>query len=136
MKDERGGKRDPRDSSGESSFRLHPSSFREGISLFNEHRFWHAHEAWERIWLTASGDEKRFLQGLIQLAAAYHHVQRGTLRGAGRLFDAALTKLAPFAEGHGGVARAAVVERAAADRLRIAEGEQIDIERLPKLRYN
>ena len=46
-----------------------------------------------------SGEEKRFLQGLIQLAAAYHHAGRGTNRGGIRLFDAALEKLAPDADG-------------------------------------
>ena len=52
-----------------------------GVALFNAHEFWHAHEAWEELWLEESGDEKQFLQGLIQLAAAYHHVKRGTYRG-------------------------------------------------------
>jgi predicted metal-dependent hydrolase len=33
---------------------------------------------------------------LIQLAAAYHHVKRGTFRGAVRLFDAALGRLSRF----------------------------------------
>jgi hypothetical protein len=70
--------------------------FRRGLDLFNERKFWHAHEAWEELWLVGESDVVQFLQGLIQLAAAYHHVQRGTLRGAVRLFDAALGRLAPF----------------------------------------
>ncbi|HWW61575.1 MAG TPA: DUF309 domain-containing protein, partial [Thermoanaerobaculia bacterium] len=64
-----------------------------GIELFNAREFWHAHEAWEELWLKSTGEEKQFLQGLIQLAAAYHHVKRGTLRGAPRLFEAALRRL-------------------------------------------
>src|SRR5690349_19335468 len=90
---------------GDSSFRLHPSFLLRGVDLFNEQKFWHAHEAWEEHWLRASGEEKTFLQGLIQLAAAYHHVQRGTLRGAVRLFDAALAKLEAFADDYANVDR-------------------------------
>lgn len=108
----------------------------KGVALFNGHQFWHAHEAWEEIWLLSNGEEKVFLQGLIQLAAAYHHVQRGTFRGGVRLFDAALRKLERFADGHGDVDRADAVAAAARHRERIARGENIDAGEFPKLRYN
>ncbi|MBV8517563.1 MAG: DUF309 domain-containing protein [Acidobacteria bacterium] len=107
-----------------------------GIALFNAGEFWHAHEAWERLWLAASGDEKRFLQGLIQLAAAYHHMQRGTFRGGARLFRAALEKLAPFPDGHGGVDRAEAVEAAVRHCASAERGQPIAAESYPKLRYN
>lgn len=45
-----------------------------GIGLFNAGRFWHAHEAWELVWQRQEEDERLFFQGLIQLAAAYHHL--------------------------------------------------------------
>lgn len=108
----------------------------EGVRLFNAQRFWHAHEAWERIWLAAEGSDKTFLQGLIQLAAAYHHVQRGTFRGGVRLFDAALSKLAPYPVHFLGIDRDEVVASAKKHRERIACGEQIDGGELPKFRYN
>jgi uncharacterized protein len=80
--------------------------FLEGLDRFNTRRFWDAHESWETIWLAAESDVEQFLQGLIQLAAAYHHIQRGTLRGASRLFDAALGRLSAFPSGFGGLDRA------------------------------
>ena len=70
--------------------------FTRGVDHFNALDFWEAHEAWEEIWLVAETDLEQFLQGLIQLAAAYHHVKRGTFRGAVRLFDAALARLDRF----------------------------------------
>ena len=70
--------------------------FVRGIEHFNALEFWEAHEAWEEIWLVAESEVEQFLQGLIQLAAAYHHLKRGTFRGAVRLFDAALGRLARF----------------------------------------
>ena len=68
--------------------------FEEGIELFNRRRFFDCHEAWEKVWLEFSGDRKKFLQGLIQLAVALHHLQNGNRVGAGRLLVAAVEKLA------------------------------------------
>ena len=106
-----------------------------GIARFNAHEFWHAHEEWESLWLKAEGEEKLFLQGLIQLAAAYHHVQRGTHRGALRLFDAALRKLSRYPSDFLGVDRAEAVDRAEEHRTRVAK-EKIDAGEFPKIRYN
>jgi predicted metal-dependent hydrolase len=47
-----------------------------GIALFNAGKFWQAHEAWELVWQRQSDDERLFFQGIIQLAAAYHHLTR------------------------------------------------------------
>ena len=112
------------------------NAIEEGIERFNAHEFWHAHESWERIWLSAKEPEKQFLQGLIQLAAAYHHVQRRTYRGGVRLFDAALKKLAEYPQGYFGIDRSAVTSAASSHRECIARGEAIDATEYPKLRYN
>lgn len=94
--------------------------FLEGLDRFNGRRFWDAHESWETIWLVAESDVEQFLQGLIQLAAAYHHIQRGTLRGAPRLFDAALRRLAAFPAGFSGLDRASAEETARRHRQWVA----------------
>jgi predicted metal-dependent hydrolase len=109
----------------------------EGIEHFNAGRFWHAHESWESLWLRAAGEEKEFLRGLIQLAAAYHHVQRGTTSGAARLFVSALERLARSAPGTLAIERD-MAERMARKHLdAIRRGERIDASELPKkLRYN
>ena len=107
-----------------------------GIGLFNAQKFWEAHEAWETDWLVSDGEPKLFLQGLIQLAAAYHHVQRGTFRGAVRLFDAALEKLARVPEGYMGVNRTEACATAQFHREKIARGAFVAPDELPKLRYN
>ncbi|MCA1819158.1 MAG: DUF309 domain-containing protein [Halobacteriales archaeon] len=41
----------------------------EGIALFNAGQHWHAHEAWEPLWMGLEGEDKLFLQGLIMAAA-------------------------------------------------------------------
>ena len=71
-------------------------NFQEGVELFNRARFFAAHEAWEELWLQSQQEEKRFLQGLIQLAAAFHHFQRGNLKGTRSLMEAAVAKMQAF----------------------------------------
>jgi hypothetical protein len=71
--------------------------FRRGVKLFNEGNFWHAHEAWELVWGRHEEDERLFFQGLIQLAAAYHHlVTKRQAAGARKNFEKAREKLEVF----------------------------------------
>lgn len=70
--------------------------FHTGIILFNSAEFFKAHEVWEEIWLEAGEPEKTFLQGMIQLAAAFHHYSRGNRVGTQSLVAAALEKLEKF----------------------------------------
>lgn len=84
--------------------------FLEGVAHFNAREFWEAHESWETIWLVAESDVEQFLQGMIQLAAAFHHVKRGTHRGAARLFEAALRRLSAFPQRFSGIDRAGAEE--------------------------
>ena len=45
--------------------------------LFDAERYWECHEVLEGLWRQKQGDEKRLLQGLILLCAAYVHHQKG-----------------------------------------------------------
>ena len=57
---------------------------------WNEERFFEAHETLEPRWMR---ERDPGLQGLIQLAAALHHLQRGNLRGARTMLGRALPRL-------------------------------------------
>ena len=67
--------------------------FERGVAEFNAGRFFEAHEAWEELWLSAAEPEKTYLQGLIQIAAAFHHHARRNPRGAQSLLLAGIAKL-------------------------------------------
>ena len=75
----------------------------EGLRCYRAEEFFLAHEHWEEVWLKAQEPEKKFLQALIQTAAAFHHLQRGNRRGAASLLRAALRRLEPLASSFGGV---------------------------------
>ena len=65
----------------------------EGLRLYEAGEFFTAHEAWESVWLRSPEPEKTFLQGLIQVTAAFHHLQRNNPLGARLLLQAALRRL-------------------------------------------
>jgi predicted metal-dependent hydrolase len=70
--------------------------FRKGLSAFNSGQFYEAHEHWEEVWLETPNPEKAFLQGLIQIAAAYHHHSRANRQGTQNLLIAGLAKIESF----------------------------------------
>lgn len=70
---------------------------RAGIAIHNSGRFHAAHDAWEDYWLNLdSGDDERFLHGLIQFTAAIHHATRQNWAGATGLAESAGEYLAPL----------------------------------------
>ena len=65
----------------------------EGLHCYQTRQFFDAHEHWESVWLTLVEPEKSFLQALIQITAAFHHLQRGNREGAVSLLRRALRRL-------------------------------------------
>lgn len=72
-------------------------SLRKGVLLFNSHLFFEVHEVLEPQWLTRKGREKEFLQGLIQIAVAFHHLERENVEGARSLLGEGLSKTRRYA---------------------------------------
>lgn len=48
----------------------------QGISYFNDERFWEAHEVLEGVWKNSFEGEKELVQGIILIAAALVHYQK------------------------------------------------------------
>ena len=71
--------------------------FAHGVELFNDCKFWHAHEAWEQVWKRHHEDSRMFLQGLILMAAALHTlVEKRRYTGTLNNFEKALPRLKLF----------------------------------------
>lgn len=80
------------------------------IDQFNRGWYFEAHETLEELWLVAPEPDRTFLQGIIQLAAAFVHLARGERTGFVRLLDAAEGRLRPFAPERRGVDVARLLE--------------------------
>jgi predicted metal-dependent hydrolase len=76
----------------------------EGRRCFHSGSFFEAHEHWEAVWLAVPEPEKTLLQGLIQVAASFHHFQRGNSVGTISLLRSALRRLDKYPDVFEGVA--------------------------------
>lgn len=65
-----------------------------GIGLLNSAQFFDAHEALEDVWRAAPPENKKFLQGLVQVAVAFHHYSTGNRVGMRSVLERAIRNLA------------------------------------------
>ncbi len=71
----------------------------EGLAAYERGEPFEAHEAWEPAWMgTSDIAERALLQGLIKLAAADVHGERGNPRGVARNLAGALERLRTAAD--------------------------------------
>ncbi|MGE0679714.1 MAG: DUF309 domain-containing protein [Candidatus Binatia bacterium] len=101
-------------------------ALKKGALLFNHHLFFEVHEVLEAQWMLETGEEKRFLQGLIQIAVAFYHRERGNLRGALSLLQDGLEKVTPHRPTFLGIELEKFTQRletCRAEMLRLGEAE-------------
>jgi predicted metal-dependent hydrolase len=101
------------------------AQYRRGIQLFNERSFFDAHETWEDVWRETKGPEKKFLQGLIQVAVAFHHHSTGNVAGACSLFERARKNLVAYPKEFHGISVTALTESVAAWRHSLIAGTSL-----------
>ncbi len=68
-------------------------AIKEGACLFNEGLFFEVHEILEVVWMKQQGQTRLLLQGLIQIAVGFHHLENGNLSGALGLLKDGLEKV-------------------------------------------
>jgi predicted metal-dependent hydrolase len=64
-----------------------------GIDLFNHREFFEAHEILEDVWRATAAENKKCLQGLVQLAVAFHHHSTGNLIGMRSVLERSIRNL-------------------------------------------
>ena len=57
-------------------------SLEEAIDLFNNQKWYEAHDAFEDIWNDLVGDERQIVQGILQVSVSQFHLNKGNLNGA------------------------------------------------------
>ena len=107
----------------------------EGITLFNRGEFFDCHEVLEALWLESSGDRKKFLQGLIQVAVALHHLHNRNRVGAERLLAAGMEKLREYAPEDELIDVNALLAALAPLRNQISAGESPENWTSPQIRW-
>ena len=73
--------------------------FKATVDLFNRRAWYEAHDAFEEIWHETAGSDRRLLQGILQIAVAHVHLERGNLRGATILLGEGVGRLSSAESG-------------------------------------
>ncbi len=79
------------------------SDLASAIAQFNQQDFYACHDTLEAIWVEAPTDEKKFYQGLLQVAVAYYHLGNGNWRGAVVLLGEGRFRLLAYAPSCAGI---------------------------------
>ena len=75
----------------------------KGIDEFNQQLFFECHETLEEIWLEERGEDRKFYQGIIQIAAGYFKLQQGVPAGGIKLWRMGLEKIDAYSPVYLGV---------------------------------
>ena len=94
-----------------------------GVARWDEQRYFEAHELLEHAWKLGPEADRDLWKGVIQVAVAGVHLQRGNRIGARRLLDRALERLAGQPAARRGIDVAALRRIAAAARAQLDAGE-------------
>lgn len=72
-----------------------------GLEAYHKQDYFNAHEYWEDLWSEYYFDDRKFIQGLIQLSVSFFHLQNDNLNGAKGLMNKSKEKF----DGYNGLQR-------------------------------
>lgn len=81
-----------------------PIEFWEGIEQFNSQDFYACHDTLEALWMEAGEPEKKFYQGILQIAVGFYHLGNQNWRGAVILLGEGINRLNYYQPIYGGIA--------------------------------
>ena len=68
-------------------------NFLNALNLFNNQKWYEAHDAFEAIWNTLDGDERQVIQGILQVSVSQFHLSKGNINGATILLGEGLGRI-------------------------------------------
>ena len=77
----------------EKNTKLFHDSLSVALDLFNNHKWYEAHDAFEEIWNFVEGDERQIIQGILQVSVSQFHLSKGNLNGATILLGEGLGRI-------------------------------------------
>ena len=80
--------------------RIKARLFQEGLSHYRSGDFFESHESWEDLWSDYYLEDKKFIQGLIQLSVSFVHLRNGNINGAKSLLNKSKEKFQLFSGVH------------------------------------
>lgn len=80
-----------------------PDEFWQGVEQFNHQEYYACHDTLEALWIEAVEPQKRFYQGVLQIAVACHHLLNLNWRGAVILLGEGLGRLKDYQPDYEGI---------------------------------
>ncbi len=80
-----------------------PSEFWQGVEEFNQQEFYECHDTLEALWMEASEPEKKFYQGILQIAVGLYHLSQKNWKGAVILMGEGLGRLDYYYPDYSGI---------------------------------
>ncbi|HUL43175.1 MAG TPA: DUF309 domain-containing protein [Bacteroidota bacterium] len=112
--------------------------FRQGIGEFNSGLFFECHDTLEDLWHGVRGEERLFLQGLIQISVGFYHLFNRNYKGAVSQLTRGISKIDRYRPSYQGIdldlfTRQVEEWRALADRGLRGEHPSLDESLVPKI---
>ena len=80
-----------------------PDEFWQGVEQFNQREFYACHDTLEALWIEAMEPDKKFYQGILQVAVALYHLGNQNWRGAVILMGEGMNRLRDYQPAYGGI---------------------------------
>ncbi|HEY9908037.1 MAG TPA: DUF309 domain-containing protein [Thermosynechococcaceae cyanobacterium] len=80
-----------------------PPEFWQGVEQFNQRQFYACHDTLEAIWIEAGEPDKKFYQGVLQVAVGLYHLGNDNWRGAVILLGEGSNRLQGYTPDYEGV---------------------------------
>lgn len=80
-----------------------PEAFWQGVEQFNQRQFYACHDTLEALWIEAVEPDKKFYQGILQIAVGIYHLGNHNWRGAVILMGEGINRLRSYPPVYGGI---------------------------------
>lgn len=80
-----------------------PSGWIQGINEFNTGEYYACHDTLEALWMDAIDPDKKFYQGVLQIAVACYHLHNRNWRGAVTLLGEGIGRLPYYQPVYAGI---------------------------------
>jgi uncharacterized protein len=80
-----------------------PPQWLQGISEFNDREYYACHDTLEALWMDSIDPDKRFYQGVLQIAVACYHLHNRNWRGTVTLLGEGMGRLPYYQPVYAGI---------------------------------
>ena len=111
---------------------------KQGIDEFNRGHFFECHDTLEELWMETVGEDRLFLQGLIQISVGFYHLFNQNYKDATSQFTKGLEKLDRYRPSYRGIELEGFMKQvvgwlAVAERGLVGEKIEADEAKMPRL---